>query len=162
MKKWMNRISNIFLLGFSVLILSLSLKLGIGNVQKPGPGFVPFLTSILLLSLSSLIFIKEIRGSAEDGGKISFIKWENLTKPINLMIALIGYTFLFETLGYLISTFLLMLAMFIIYEAKRWHVQMITAAIIVSLSFLLFYVWLRVPLPTGLFDVSSWVKKWIF
>ena len=56
MKKWMNRISNLFLLGFAVLILSLSLKLGIGNFRNPGPGFVPFLASLLLLSLSSVDF----------------------------------------------------------------------------------------------------------
>jgi putative tricarboxylic transport membrane protein len=151
MKRWMNRISNIFLLGFAVLIFSLSLKLGFGTFRNPGPGFVPFLTSVLLLSLSLIVFIKEMRGATEEGEKVAFITWGNLTKPVYLTLALIGYALLFLMLGYLVSTFLLMLAMSIICEPKKWGVKIVTAAIIAGLSFLLFAVWLRVPLPKGIF-----------
>ena len=160
MIRWMNRISTLFLIGFSVLILYLSLKLKVGSFKNPGAGFAPFLASLLLLSLSALIFIKEFLGFAEGGQKVASISWKNLTKPINLMIALIGYGLLFAVLGYAISTFLLMLAMFIIYEPKRWGRKIISACIIVGISFLVFDLWLRVPFPKGIFDLSSLIRKW--
>jgi hypothetical protein len=153
MKKWMDRIGSLFLIGLSVLIFSSSLKLGIGDFGNPGPGFMPFFASILLFSLSSLVFIKGIIGSSKDEeGELS-IGWENLTKPINLMIALICFSFLFKALGYLITTFLLMFAMFFIYEPKKWYVHIVISAIVASLSFLVFYTWLRVQLPTGIFRI---------
>jgi putative tricarboxylic transport membrane protein len=160
MKRWMNRISTFFLFGFSVLILSLSLILKVGSFKNPGAGFAPFLASLLLLCLSAVILIKEFFGFEEGGEKVPFITRKNLIKPINLMIALIGYGLLFTALGYVISTFLLMLAMLVIYEPKRWGHNIITALIIVGMSFLVFAVWLRVPLPKGIFDLSSFIRSW--
>ncbi len=162
MKTWMNRISNFFLLAFSFLILLGSLRLGMGSVRDPGPGFVPFLASLLLLCLSLVIFVKEIRGSPVKGAKFSFLGGKDLAKPICLMVALIGFAWIFTLLGYLLSTFLLMFTLFSIYQAKRWHVHIAAAALIAGLSFLVFYLWLRVPLPTGLFDINLMVRKWIF
>jgi hypothetical protein len=160
MKRWMNRISTLFLFGFAVLILSLSLRLKVGSFKNPGAGFAPFLASLLLLSLSAVILIKEFLGFAEGDQKVPFITWKNLIKPINLMIVLIGYGLLFTVLGYVISTFLLLWAMFIIYEPKRWGHNILTAGIIVGASFLIFDVWLRVPLPKGIFDFSSLIRTW--
>jgi len=160
MKKWMNRISTLFLFGFSVIILFMSLKLKVGSLNNPEAGFAPFLASLLLLFLSAVILIKDFLRFAEADQKVPFITWKNLMKPINLMVALIGYGFLFTTLGYVTSTFLLMLAMFIIYESKKWMHKIITACIIAGISFLIFDVWLRVPLPKGVFDFSSFVKTW--
>lgn len=156
----MNRISTLFLFGFAVLILSLSLRLKVGSFKNPGAGFAPFLASLLLLSLSAVILIKEFLGFAEGDQKVPFITWKNLIKPINLMIVLIGYGLLFTVLGYVISTFLLLWAMFIIYEPKRWGHNILTAGIIVGASFLIFDVWLRVPLPKGIFDFSSLIRTW--
>jgi len=162
MKLWMSRISNLFFLAFSLFILISSLRLGMGTVQDPGPGFVPFLASVLLLVLSSSIFIQERRRAHAKDDKSLSVKRENLGKPIGLMIALIGFALALERLGYLLSIFLLMVAFLNLYRAKRWYVQLATAAVIAGASFLVFYVWLRVPLPTGLFDIHSTVSKWIF
>ena len=77
--------------------------------------FLPLFFFFLFLQS---IFIKEMRGAAEDGEKIAFITRKNLTRPVYLTLALIGYALLFLMLGYLISTFLLMLAMSIIYDVR--------------------------------------------
>jgi len=97
----------------------MSLKLKVGSLNNPEAGFAPFLASLLLLFLSAVILIKDFLSFAEADQKVPFITWKNLMKPINLMGALIGYGLLFTTLGYVTSTFLLMLAMFIIYECKK-------------------------------------------
>lgn len=154
--KWLNRISSLFLIGLSLLIFYSSLNLGIGTVQKPGPGFMPILASALVFSLSFLVFIKEIKttGLAKDEERQASLGWENLIKPINLVIALCGYSFVLELFGYLITAFLLMFAMLFIYEPKKWYIHIIIAAIVANLSFLVFYKWLRVQLPMGLFRIA--------
>lgn len=154
--KWLNRISSLFLIAFSVLIFSSSLKLGIGNLQNPGPGFMPILVSALVFSLSFLVFIKEIKttGSAKDGDRQTSLGWENLIKPINLVIALCGYSFVLELFGYLSTAFLLMFTMLFIYEPKKWYIHIAIAAIVANLSFLVFCKWLRVQLPMGLFRIA--------
>jgi len=64
---WLDRIISLSLVGFSFLIFFSSLRLEIGNPQAPGPGFMPFLVSVLLFSLSLLVFILvEIKGLAID------------------------------------------------------------------------------------------------
>ena len=44
--KWLNGISDLSFLGLSVIVFVLSLKLGIGKVQSPGPGFMPSVVSV--------------------------------------------------------------------------------------------------------------------
>jgi hypothetical protein len=72
--KRLNQITSLFLMGFSVFIFTSSLKLGIGDLQNPGPGFMPLLCSVLLFSLSLVVFIKNLRMSRrkdkdEEGGQ---------------------------------------------------------------------------------------------
>lgn len=150
--KWLNRISIVFLISFSILICLSSLKLGLGRPPKMGPGFFPFFTSLLLLSLCMLIFILGIKDSAEDGQEEADKK--NLLKPVYLIIALLGYTFLLNILGFLVTTFLLMLLMFSISEPRKLWVNIVASAIVVNASFLLFYKLLQVYLPSGKFRIG--------
>jgi putative tricarboxylic transport membrane protein len=153
MKKWMDRIGSLFLIGLSVLIFSSSLKLGVGDFGNPGPGFMPFFASILLFSLSSLVLIKGIIGSSKnEEGELS-IGWENLKTPIGLAITLSAYTLIFEFVGYVIATFLCMFTMLFMYGSKRWYVDLLIAALVASVSFLVFCRWLQVQLPIGLFHI---------
>jgi putative tricarboxylic transport membrane protein len=149
--KWLNLIVSFSVIGFSLLILALSLKLGFGSPQSPGPGFMPFLASIVLLSLSLLVLIT---GEVQDGKKKLFITWEVLKKPIGLAFTLCGYSFVLEILGWLFSTFLLMFLMLSIYDPRKWHVNLLFSAIVANLSFLIFYKWLAVQLPMGIFHLG--------
>ena len=64
--------------------------------------------------------------------------------------ALVAFGFLFESLGYLISVFLLIGFLLRVIEPMRWWL-MITIALLSSvLSYLLFGVLLSTPLPAGL------------
>lgn len=151
--KRLNQVSSLFLAGFSVLIIIFSLKLGVGNVKDPGPGFMGFLASILLLILSFIIFIKDFYLFAKKYEDKSAISRERLTKPFILAITLCGYAFILRTAGYLISTFFLMFIMLFLYNPRKWYSHVVIALIIVNASYLLFYKWLSVLLPAGRFNL---------
>lgn len=150
--KWLNRINSLFLIGLSLLILFSSLKLGIGSLRKPGPGFIPLGASVLVFSLSLWVLITGIRGSAEEQKKLSN-SWQNLTKMISLVIGLSFYIYFLKFLGYLIAAFLLLFIMFFIYEPKKWHKHIVVAVLVASLSFFVFRS-LGVHLPSGIFRIE--------
>lgn len=151
MKK-LNRISSMFLIGFSILICLGSIKLGIGTLGNMGPGFMPLLISVILLILSLLILLG-IGGRHDDKEERSSLGWGNLLKPGSLVIALFIYLLLLEALGYLITTFFLMSHMLFISEPKKRLTNIFVAAIVTILSFAAFR-WLQVQLPIGMFYVG--------
>lgn len=152
--KGLNRISCLFFISLSIIICLASAKLGIGKIQDPGSGFMPFITSSLLLCLSVVVLIKDLIGLDKDKGQLVVRK--NLQKPISLVVSLFGYTFLLNFFGYLITTFLLIFLMFLIcdFNPRRWWKDLITAAIATILSFIIFYRWFEVQLPVGVFHIG--------
>jgi putative tricarboxylic transport membrane protein len=152
--KWLNRASNLSLMGFSVLIFFLCVQLGIGKPQSPGPGFMPLLAAVLLFTLSLLTIVIENRGHAEDKAEKTALGLEEIIKPSSLVISLLGYAFLLNILGYVIATFLLLFVLFSITELHKWRKNLVIAAVIAILSFVVFDKWLRVQLPDGLFLVG--------
>jgi len=147
--KWLHPISSLLLLGFSVVILTSSLSLGVGSVQNPGPGFMGFLASLLLCILTLIIVIKESIVSSGGKEEEPRVAWETLTKPLVLTLSLCAYILVLETLGYLVSTFFLMFIMLFISSPKRWYFHLLNAFIIVNITHLVFYKILRVLLPVG-------------
>jgi hypothetical protein len=137
---------------FSILIIISSLKLGVGSVKTPGPAFGGFLASVLLLVLSSVILIKESTTSTEEE-KLG-LGWENLSKQFIITVALCGYAFFLETLGFLISGFILMWIMFLIDNPRKWYSHMLTAFIVINVSYLVLVKLLRVIFPAGTFRIQ--------
>ena len=149
--KWLRPASSFLLMSFSVLIFVSSLQVGVGNFRSPGPGFMGFLSSILLIVLTGIVLVKENIKSAVGQENESSIRWESLKKPCILTVALCGYTFFLETLGYLVSTFLLMFIMLLINNPRKWYLHLVNAFVIVNVTYLVFYKMLRVLLPAGTF-----------
>lgn len=151
--KWLERASSLFLIGFSILIFSLSLRLGIGKPADPGPGFMPFLASAVLFCLSSLILYAEVKGPDENRKEKSPTHLMDFAKPVCLLITLLGYAFLLGVIGFLSTAFLSMFAMFSFTEPQKWHRNIVAAALIAIASFILFSKWLQVQLPTGILGI---------
>jgi len=149
--KRLNQATSLSLIGLSILIITSSLKIGVGNLQAPGPGFLGFLASILLLVLSFVIFIQDSKRGV--GEKASF-GWENLSKPFIITVALCSYAFFLEILGFLLSSFILMTIMLLISNPRRWYYHMFVAFIIVNVSYLVLCKLLRVVFPVGIFRIQ--------
>lgn len=151
----LNQIISICLIALSIIICWASVKLGIGEFRNPGTGFMPFFTSSLLFFLSISVLLKSFIKKVEGEDKKPLIVREKLQKPISLVIGLIGYTFLLNIFGYLVTTFLLIFLMFFIFDPKLkncWK-HVVIGIIASTLSFLVFCKWLQVDLPAGIFHI---------
>ncbi|TAK07937.1 tripartite tricarboxylate transporter TctB family protein [bacterium] len=122
-----------------------SSKLPFGTVHNPGPGFFPWWTSAVIVLLASILLFQALRSrssTAREGpGRIA--------KVAALLVALSVYTFLLDPLGYPLCTFLLVLFMLRATDPQRWAVALSMAAITAVGSYIVFAIWLSVPLPRG-------------
>jgi len=122
-----------------------SSKLPFGTVHNPGPGFFPWWTSAVIVLLASILLFQALRSrssTAREGpGRIA--------KVAALLVALSVYTFLLDPLGYPLCTFLLVLFMLRATDPQRWAVALSMAAITAVGSYIVFAIWLSVPLPWG-------------
>jgi len=129
-----------------------SVKMGIGKLSEPGPGLMPFGGGILLgiLSLADLL----LRNSSRiKGDEIGFkgVRWGRLFLSIAPLFA---FTLLLPILGYLITTFLVMLSLYKCIEPQKWWVALSAALLSTILTYLLFGVALKTFFPEGIFSLQ--------
>ena len=140
------------ILGIGIIIGSI--KLNLGNLHKPGPGFMPFLSGSLLgiLGLILLIYTTLSKGLWEEEVKDRKIKVKGNWKIFLLtLVALFAYVILLEPLGFILATFLFLFSTFKITEQKKWLVPLVFSVSTVILSYILFSVWLKCQFPRGIF-----------
>lgn len=131
-----------------------SIKIGLGTLHDPGAGLGTFLTGSLLGLLGLMLTYKAIKNPEDKGidEEISIKKfWK---KKLYCVIALTMYALLLDLLGYIMVTFLLLLFLFKILEPRKWFTPILISFITVAVSYLIFYVWLRINFPRGIFNLG--------
>jgi len=132
-------------LAFGAVALYESAKLPFGTVRSPGPGFFPWWISGVFALLALVLSVQAVASHSstirESGGRIA--------KVTALLLVLATYTFLLDFLGYLICTFFLVLFMLRASDAQRWPVALSMALLTALGSYVVFAIWLSVPLPRG-------------
>lgn len=133
-----------------VVVLFLSSSYSMGTLSEPGPGALPFGLGLVFVLLSSILLFRSWRGKAPEHEKrLSFgSRWHKIFMII-LFLGLV--TFFLESLGYLLSVFLMITLSMLIMEPKRWISALLLGIISSFSSYVLFDVWLKVQLPEGLF-----------
>ena len=137
--------SSIFLMALAGFMVWQSEKLSLGRPLAPGPGFFPFCLGLLLIGIALIIFVQGLRGSP--GVRETGLK---RGRVVLALAALFAYQFLLEPLGYLLSTFLLMFLFLKMMAKKAWWFVPAVACLISLSSYILFKIWLKVFLPSGL------------
>ncbi len=133
-----------------------SLKVGLGKLDRPGPGFLPFLTGAILgllgLILTFYRTFLEKQKKTEENVEISI---KNFGKNrLYSLIALFIYAFFLEPLGFFVGSFLFLFFLFKILDPRKWFIPILISVITVILSYFLFSVWLRISLPRGVFNIG--------
>lgn len=144
-----DRWSSLFWLVISILVCVEAVKIGVGTFQIPGPGFLPFWSGIFVGSLAiALLAISLWRGEEEE--KIQRL-WKGMEwkKVILVAASLFAYGVVLPRLGFLITTFGLMLLLFSVIERSRLWIRASTALVTVLVTYIAFSYWLGVPLPKG-------------
>jgi len=128
--------SGLFWLAISFFVCYKSFSMGIGTFRSPGSGFLI------------------ITSAVKKQGKVSMAKlWGGMQWPkvILALAALFIYAILLPTLGYLIATLALMIVLFNLMGRPKLWIQVVGITGTVFASYIIFYVWLKVQLPAGIF-----------
>lgn len=145
-----DRYTSLIYVAFGFYIAFEGYRLNFGNFNNPGSGFFVFLAGITLSSISIALFILTFF-SKEEKEKIIWreIQW---TKGIKLMAYLFAFTFVFRWMGFLLSTFVLLLFLYKSGEPKRWRGPIVLSVISILVCYLLFGVLLETQFPEGILE----------
>jgi len=148
--KTYDRISSGFWLLISLAVFVESIRLGIGTLHNPGRGFLTFGASGLLGILALVLFVQaSIR--KEDVERVSLFGGKLWERIVFVLIALGLYSVFMPTLGYLISTFILMTLLYWVLEKKRIGWVFVSSFLSTVMTYLIFSKWLNCQFPEGLF-----------
>jgi putative tricarboxylic transport membrane protein len=136
----------VFLLGLGILWQGRGLF--IGSLHTPGPGFFPTLLAATLMGLSLFLIISK-REKKEEMEKHA-VPLRNRIHVLTVFVALLGYFFLLERLGFIITSFLLMTFLFLSFTSQKRHTGTLLGFVSTVLAYLLFGVILKGNLPKGL------------
>jgi len=139
---------SILFIVLSILLCLDSVKMGIGELNNPGPGLMPFSAGILLgiLSVADLLS-KTSSGPKGEENRFKEVKWGRL---LLIIITLIAFTVFLPILGYLLTTFLVMLFLYKGIEPQKWWVAFSGAFLSTLLTYLLFAIALKGFFPEGM------------
>ncbi|MCE5281925.1 MAG: tripartite tricarboxylate transporter TctB family protein [Deltaproteobacteria bacterium] len=132
----------------AVFVLVSSLRLGVGALPGPGPGFVLFWSAVGLALLSFALLGPAFFGKEEADRPPDSMKRAERRNAAIVVAVLIVYCGLLPKLGYCVSTFLLMAVLFGLGRMKPWLIALSSLSAVL-LSYYLFAQLLRTPLPRG-------------
>ncbi len=156
------RISSVVLVVFGLFVAAYSrhyLKLGL--MITPDAGFLPYGIGIALAALGAIWFVATFKagrtqeaggaegGTGDAGGKSAPDRALLLSKMLPGVLIIILYAWLFERVGYPLSTVLFMVGWQKIVEREGWLKTAVIALLSAAAMYILFVYLLRVYLPTG-------------
>ena len=151
--KYIDSISGIFWFACGLLLSLLSTKYQIGSLFKPGPGFLPFALGILLMLLSFMLLVSSSKRvlSVEQTKPSSMGVFRKRVLPA-ILIMLIA-CFAFDSIGSLITIFLLTISLMLVVGTRDWRKLLLTAFFSTLFVYLVFALLLQLDLPTGFFGI---------
>jgi putative tricarboxylic transport membrane protein len=133
---------------FGLYIAFEGVHLKLGTPRAPKPGFLIFWMGIIIMILSAAFFLQSFSAVREE----KKIRWKGRQWPkgVMVMLALFLYAAVFHWLGFILSTFLLLLFLFKGLEPQRWGIALLLSAVTITICYLVFSVFLELQFPPGL------------
>ena len=121
-----------------------AVRLDVGGLTRPGPGFFPLVLSFALLVVSGVLFTGAVRGRPTTQAiDAEHARWR-LAATLG---ALIVYVALFERVGFVTATTGLLAFLFGALARYRWPIAVGAALTIAFAARIVFDRWLSVRLP---------------
>ena len=139
-----------FALGVGIVIEAIRLELG--QLNHPGPGFIAFLVGVSL-GLSGLILTLLATSKREEARKKIWagLDWRNIAL---IILALLSYVVFLDYLGFLLITFLFILCLIKLTDPKKWLGAFIFSITVTFFCYLVFSFWLKITLPRGFLGIG--------
>ena len=145
-----DRIVGIAALLGGILLAIAGWQLDPGTSKLPGPGFFPLLIALAMGGLGLWLLLRP--GQDEKPLRSESSRWSSFALALASIVA---YALLLQDLGYLISTFGLLLIQLRWVEKQNWRVSLLTAGMAAVVSLVVFRVFLKVPLPEGILPLPK-------
>jgi putative tricarboxylic transport membrane protein len=139
-------------LALSIFVVWSGYSLKLGTINDPGSGYVMFYAGLLMIVFSLITLYSAVK----DGGPTFLSLWRDVlwTKPLLVIALLIAFTLVFETVGFLVSTTILLIALLRVIDPVPW-IRAIPIALLVP--FICWYVLqklLLIQLPSGILGIG--------
>lgn len=139
-------------LAISVFVVWAGRDLGIGTMAAPGSGFLPFFAGLLMCAFSlAVLWTAVTEGGPSLASLWAGVRWGNV---ILMIVSLIVYAALLETLGFLIATVPLLLVLLRGVDPVPWRTAVPTAVISTVGVWWVLKRALLIQLPAGIFDIG--------
>ena len=149
------------MLAVGVIYESMALSMPRGSLAYPGPGLFPMLVGAIIIATALGCLLQEIvprlrarepAASSLPGGNAGAAEERNVSKTVQLTALMIGYIFLLKPLGFPLAICAFLALAIRIFGYRKWLPTLAMAALISGISYVLFVVWLKVPLPMGILE----------
>lgn len=123
-----------------------SWRLGVGTLVGPGPGFVPFLAAA---TLGVLALVGLTQTFLEKGDAPSPFRAADIAKILLVNLLLVVGVLLWDWIGFIPVTFLLLIFMFRVLKPIGWGRALAAATVTMVFTWVLFVKFLGLRVPRG-------------
>lgn len=140
---------------FGAITTALSLQLPLGALRMPGTGAFPLALGLALMALAcaraiQLYLARPKAPAAQPAPAAAQTQDDGATRRVTLFVAgVIVAVALLQPLGYVLSSFLLMLVLLQILGIRPWYASAAIALVSAAACWVIFVRWLGIPLPAG-------------
>lgn len=144
--------SGLFWAALAVYLCYAGWSLELGSVHDPGSGFMIFWVGVIMLLLALIVVVGAVRRRPGEGPQLAWgARW---TKVVMVVVLLVAYAWALSWLGFIGTTFLLLIVLFKFVEPQRWSVAVGGAVASALIAYAVFHLWLGAQLPAGIFDLG--------
>ena len=135
--------SGLFFLVLGGVVCGFSVSIDLGNLVKPGPGFIPFLGGLVLMVLSMALLVRVMKSREWEKWAMK-IRWG---KTVAILFSLWAFGFLLERIGFAFITFLFIVFSMRAIKPQSWMKVLAVSLLTTAASYLLFETFLQSQLP---------------
>ena len=135
-----------FFVAFGLLVFAISTDLPFGNLSLPGSGFLPFILAALTILFGIVLMVR-----AGESKPFATLSWHDAIHAALVVVITAVAIYLFERLGFLTTNILMMFALLMVIERRRWLPAAAYSIGVVGVTYLLFVYLLKTPLEAGPF-----------
>ncbi|MBR0754370.1 tripartite tricarboxylate transporter TctB family protein [Bradyrhizobium jicamae] len=139
-------------LGLGIFVVQSGLKLKLGTIHEPGPGFVLFYAGILICAFAATIVVAALT----EGGPTFGSRWKDArwAKPVIVIACLTAFAFALDPLGFLLAAIPLTLLLMRQIDPVRWSLAVPISILVPTGIWWLLKHALGIQLPSGSFGIG--------
>ena len=123
-----------------------ALRLDLGTLERPGPGFVPLVLGVGLIGLSGIYFALALRHRTLPAPDWERSRWRG---PLLATAAVIGYGSMLIYMGFALTTAAFITFWVLVIEGRRLRTSLVYAVLATAGLFAIFAWGLQLRLPIG-------------